>query len=337
MWTDWRNRFRQPLLMVVGAVMIGAVTVVLAGAVTAAAPPERAGDATVPRLVPSSWRARIATGFLVLDELPGAGELGMRAPEAVAVDHRGNVVIADTGNHRVLVIGRDGTLLQEFGGYGWDEDRLDTPSDVSVYRGFYVYVLDEGNRRVARYDVEGDYVDLVVAEDEAGSPVAIAVVKAGGLLLVDTDTQSVLSFSQFDEALEPVGWFGVGEGGLLAPSDVAVGPSREIAVADPGRFSVEVFDEFGAPLYSLSAPDTLEPGDVAFDARGNVLVVDERHGRILAFPAGGGPHTTSLPGDAGFRFAAIALTPTGELVALDGETGRVQLIEIVYGDDASRR
>jgi len=331
MWTDWRGRFRQPLLTVVGA-----VTVVLAG-VVAAAPTERAGDAAVPRPMPSSWRAHIATGFLVIDELPGTGELGMRAPEAVAVDHRGNVVIADTGNHRVLVIGREGTLLQEFGGYGWDEDRLDTPSDVSVYRGFYVYVLDEGNRRVARYDVEGDYVDLVVAEDEAGSPVAIAVVKAGGLLLVDTDTQSVLSLSQFDEKLEPVGWFGVGEGGLLAPSDVAVGPSREIAVADPGRFSVEVFDEFGAPLYSLSAPDTLEPGDVAFDARGNVLVVDERHGRILAFPAGGGPHTAELSGDTGLRFTAIALGPAGELVALDGETGRVLLIEIVYGADVSRR
>ncbi len=329
MWTDWRRRFRQPLLTVVGAVMV--VTV------AAVATPARAGDAAVPRPVPSPWRARVATGFLVLDELPGTGELGMRVPAAVAVDHRGNVVIADTGNHRVLVIGRDGTLLQEFGGYGWDEDRLDTPSDVSVYRGFYVYVLDEGNRRVARYDVEGDYVDLVVAEDEAGSPVAIAVVKAGGLLLVDTDTQSVLSFSQFDETMTPVGWFGVGEGGLLAPSDVAVGPSREIAVADPGRFSVEVFDEFGAPLYSLSAPDTLEPGDVAFDARGNVLVVDARHNRVLAFPAGGGPHTTSLPGDTGFRFTAIALGPAGELAALDGETGRVQLIEIVYGADASRR
>ncbi len=332
MCVDWRSRFRRPPLTAVRV-----VAAVLAAVVVTAALPSRARHAAVPRPMDSSARTRDVTGLLALDELPGTGELGMREPAAVAMDHRGNVVIADTGNHRVLVIGRDGTLLQEFGGYGWDAGRLDTPSDVCVYRGFYTYVLDEGNRRVARYDVEGNYVGLVVTEDEAGSPVAIAVVKAGGLLLVDTDTQSVLSFSQFDEALEPLGWFGVDEGGLLAPSDVAAGPSREVAVADAGRFSVEVFDEFGAPLYSLSAPDTLEPRDVAFDAHGNVLVVDARHNRVLAFPAGGGPHTTSLPGDTGFRFTAIALGPAGELAALDGETGRVQLIEIIYDADAPGR
>ncbi len=332
MCIDWRSRVRRPPLTAVHI-----VAAMLAAAVITEALPARASDTAVPRPVHLSGRARFAKAFVILEELPGTGELGMRSPQAVALDHRGNVVIADTGNHRVLVMGRDGTLLQEFGGYGWDAERLDTPSDVCVYRGFYTYVLDEGNRRVARYDVEGNYIDLVIPEDEAGTPVAIAVVKAGGLLLVDTDTQSVLSFSQFDEALEPVGWFGVDEGGLLAPSDVAVGPSREIAVADRGRFSVEVFDEFGAPLYSLSAPDTLDPRDVAFDARGNVLVVDARHNRVLAFPAGGGPHTTALPGDTGFRFTAIALGPAGELAALDGETGRVQLIEIVYDPDAPGR
>ena len=66
-------------------------------------------------------------------------------------------------------------------------------------------------------------------------------------------------------------------------------------------------------------------------------MVDARHNRVLAFPAGGGPHTTSLPGDTGFRFTAIALGPAGELAALDGETGRVQLIEIIYDADAPGR
>jgi hypothetical protein len=184
---------------------------------------------------------------------------------------------------------------------------------------------------VARYDVDGDYVDLLVTEDEAGAPVAIAVGAAGGLLLVDENTQSVRSYSQFEEALEPVGWFGSGEGGLFAPVDVAAGPGREMAVADPGRSSVLVFDEFGAPLFSLSAADTLEPRDVAFDAGGNVLVVDTRHNRLLAFPAGGGAHTASLSGDDGFRFTAVAVGPAGELVALDGVSGRVRIVEASYG------
>ncbi len=329
MWTYRRRASRRRALTPLRA---AAAVLVLVAAV--AASPAPADDAAVRRTARPSKQAQAIKALIVSGELPGTGALRMRTPEAVAVDHRGDVVIADTGNHRVLVVGRDGKLVDEFGGYGWDADRLDTPSDVCVYKGFYTYVLDEGNRRVVRYDVDGDYVDLVVAEGDAGSPVSVAVGSAGGLLLVDADTQSVLSYSQFDEKLTPFGRFGLDAGGLLAPADVAVGPSREVAVADPGRSSVEVFDEFGASLYSLSSPDTLTPSDVAFDASGNVLVIDARHNRLLAFPAGGGPHTASLNGEGSFRMTAVAPGVAGELVVLDGAAGRVQLIETVYAADA---
>ena len=333
MWTYRTGSFHVKSTMPLHVV---SAALVLCAAAAASAQSLDAVPARVPATGPG--RATVAghsvTELRVSADLPGTGELGMRAPEAVALDHRGNVVIADTGNHRVLVVGRDGSLVDEFGGYGWDADRLDTPSDVCVYEGFYTYVLDEGNRRVARYDVQGDYVDLVITEGEAGSPVSLSVGSAGGLLLVDADTQSVLSYSQFDEKLEPVGRFGLDAGGLLAPGDVAVGPSREVAVADPGQFSVEVFDEFGAALHSISSPDTLVPLDVAFDRRGNILVVDGLHNRLLAFPAGGGAYTAALSGGELFRFAAVAAGAEGELVALDDGAGRVWLIEMVYGADA---
>jgi len=293
--------------------------------------------ATAPAPVRAEAPRRPVEGFRVAGELPRAGELGLRAPEALALDHHGNVIIADTGNHRVLTVAADGSVVREFGGYGWDEDRLDTPSDVCVYEGFFTYVLDEGNRRVASYDVRGDYVGLVVAEDEAGTPVSMAVTSSGGLHLVDSDSQSVLSYSQFDERLEPVGRFGLDAGGLLDPRDVASGPGREIAVADGGRFSVEVFDEFGGRLYSVAAADTMLPVDVAFDERGNLLVADSLHDRILAFPAGGGRPTATHRVPDGFELAAVASGHGGLLVALDGGAGRVQFIELVYGGETRTR
>jgi hypothetical protein len=106
------------------------------------------------------------TALRMIGALDGPfGEEPLEGPEAVAMDHRGNIVIADTGNHRVVIVSRDGSVLEEFGGYGWEEGQLDSPSDLSIYLGFYTYVLDEGNRRVVRYDAEGDYVDTVVPED----------------------------------------------------------------------------------------------------------------------------------------------------------------------------
>ena len=137
-----------------------------------------------------------------------------------------------------------------------------------------------------------------------------------------------------DEPLEPVGRFGGGEGGLLRPRAVAWGPSREIAVADPGRQSVEVFDEFGSRLYALSTPDTLMAEDVLFDDRGSLIVADARHGRLLAFPPGGGAPSASFGGREEWSFSpsALALDRTGRLLVLDGPLGRVLTIEMIHGE-----
>ncbi len=271
-------------------------------------------------------------GLALRDVIAPPDEWELRDPESLAVDHRGNLVVADTGNHRVVVMTREGAAVTEFGGYGWEAGQFDTPSDLFVHEGFFTYVLDEGNRRIERFDVDGDYVDHAVEADEAGSPVAVAVGREGGFYILDADSQTVLALSQFDEELDPVGQFGTGEGGLVRPSAVAIGPSGEIGVADPGRHAVLVFDEFGSPLHELSLPDTLAPGDVVFDEAGACLVVDAARGRVVAFPPGGGAATATLEiGDA-FRPVALTLDGEGTLLVLDSLQGRVLVIEMAHGE-----
>jgi DNA-binding beta-propeller fold protein YncE len=270
-------------------------------------------------------------------EIPGANAWGLESPEAIAVDHRGDVLIADTGNHRVVVVAATGEVLTEFGGFGWGDGQFDRPSGLAVYTGFFIYVLDEGNRRVQRFDVDGDFLDVLVGTDEAGSPVDLAVGQAGGVLLVDADSQTILVRSQFAERLAPIGRFGSGEGGLVRPRAVAWGPDREVAVSDPGRSVVEVFDEFGTELYSLTCADTLGPGDLLFDPSGSLIVSDLRHGRVVAFPPGGGPPSASFGGAASLTPTALALDRDGELLVLDGERRRILSIEIVHGKCPSDR
>ena len=260
-----------------------------------------------------------------------------RSPAAIAVDHRGDLLVADTGNHRVVVLDPGGRVLRDFGGYGWDEGQFDGPSDLSVYAGFFTYVLDRGNRRVVRFDVDGLYVDEIVSDGEAGSPVAIAVGRSGELLLVDEDSQSVLLRSQFDEQLEPFGRFGAGQGGLVRPVAIDVGPRGEIAVADPGRRAVLVFDEFGTSLYELTLPDTLSPVDVVFDGAGAVLVADSERSRIVAFPPGGGGPTASVDCGDSVRIGALALYDEATLAVLDSERGGVLFIRMTHGECGARR
>jgi tripartite motif-containing protein 71 len=279
-------------------------------------------------------RASCVTGLRCDGSLVPGGAARLNGARGLAVDHQGRIVVADTGDHRVLILSRDGTVEREFGGYGWDEARFDGPSDLAIYPGFYIYVLDRGNHRVQRFDVEGDYVDTIVGEGDADAPIAIDVGRSGEILLLDADSQSVLVFSQFGEAMPPVGRFGVGEGGLVQPADVAVGPGGEIAVADPGRASVEVFDQFGTHVRSLTAADSLGAVAVVFDTRSNVLVADEAHGRVVAFSPTGAI-TATLSGDSEgnpFRPADLAIAPDGDLLVLDGVSGRILRVTMDYGD-----
>jgi len=310
--------------LAVAAVVVAAVLVV-------------ATSATSRSRAPAPDVGRCVVALEPGDDLEPEARPEHRSPAAIAVDHRGDLLVADTGNHRVVILDSVGRVLGEYGGYGWDEGQFDGPSDLSIYAGFFTYVLDRGNRRVVRFDVDGLYVDEIVSEGEAGSPVAIAVGRSGELLLVDEDSQSVLLRSQFDEQLEPFGRFGAVEGGLVRPTAIDVGPRGEIAVADPGRRAVLVFDEFGTNLFELTLPDTLSPVDVVFDGSGAVLVADSERSRIVAFPPGGGGPTASVDCGDSIRIASLALYDETTLAVLDSERGGVLFIRMTHGECGARR
>lgn len=258
--------------------------------------------------------------------MPGHEAWSLESPEAFAIDHRGRLLLVDSGNHRVVVVSADGALLGEFGGYGWGADEFDTPTDIAVEKGLSTYVLDEGNRRVSRFDVDGDFLDTPVEPDEAGTPVGLFVDSAGDILLVDSDSQSVRLVSRSSEGIGDVGRFGDDVGSLSEPRDVVRGPGREILVADAGRRLVEVYDEFGSPILALAAADTMVPEALALDGRENVLVCDVYRERLLVFSLATGRVTAELGApQVGERFrpVGLAFAPDGGILVLDGRGGRV--------------
>lgn len=66
----------------------------------------------------------------------------LRAPRALAVAPAGEVYVADTGNHRIMVYAADGTLRRAFGHLGDSAGELDLPRDVAVDAVGRVWLLD---------------------------------------------------------------------------------------------------------------------------------------------------------------------------------------------------
>lgn len=69
----------------------------------------------------------------------------------IAIDERGNVLVADFYNHRVQKFAPDGTFLTSFGSEGSGPGQFLYPLAVATAPGGIVYVTDFGNNRVQKW------------------------------------------------------------------------------------------------------------------------------------------------------------------------------------------
>jgi sugar lactone lactonase YvrE len=139
-----------------------------------------------------------------------ATSASLRAPDGVAVDAAGNLLIADTSNQRIRrVDGTTGiiTTVAGNGTYGFSGDggaatsaSLNSPVGVAVDAAGSLLIVDTGNQRIRRVDGTTGIITTVAGNGNQGfsgdggpatsaslnSPVGVAVDAAGNLLVADT-------------------------------------------------------------------------------------------------------------------------------------------------------
>jgi sugar lactone lactonase YvrE len=74
-------------------------------------------------------------------------------PRGIAIDGGGNLLVADTGNKRILQFAPNGELLNQVGGGGARLGNFEEPTAVAVDpRDGSIYVADAWNRRIQKFD-----------------------------------------------------------------------------------------------------------------------------------------------------------------------------------------
>lgn len=108
------------------------------------------------------------------------------------------IYISDFGKDEIIMIDTLGNNLKSFGGYGWDENSFDDPSDIFA-DPLTIYVSDKNNHSIKRFDKTLNYLSALYKESDNseaqfGYPVSCATSNQGDLYFIDSENKRIMKF-----------------------------------------------------------------------------------------------------------------------------------------------
>jgi len=176
-------------------------------------------------------------------ELPESASF-LWGPRGIAVDARGQVFVADTGNKRIVVFDKDGNYITEFGTGGFDPGQFDEPVGVAIAPSGVVYVTDTWNQRVQAFvpSETGDFYIPTIQWDvnawfgqSLDNKPFIAVGTNENVFITDPENARVIEFKSNGEFVRTWGAFGSGPEEIGLAAGIAIDPLGYIWVTDAGN------------------------------------------------------------------------------------------------------
>ena len=165
-------------------------------------------------------------------------------PRGIAVDARGNILVADTGNKRIVVFDKDGKYITEFGTAGFDPGQFDEPVGIAIAPSGTVYITDTWNQRIQAFipNAQGDVYTPTVQWDVNGwfgqsldNKPFIAVGANEHVFITDPEGYRVIEFTPEGKFVRTWGAFGSGPAEIGLASGIAIDKSGFVWVTDAGN------------------------------------------------------------------------------------------------------
>jgi DNA-binding beta-propeller fold protein YncE len=268
----------------------------------------------------------------------GTGKGQLNWPRGLAVDAKGNILVADTNNGRIQKFSPEGNFLSSFGTLGAGEGEFREPTGIAVDRKGNIYVADFLNQRVQKLKPEGTFIaEWKGPADGFLGPRDIAIGPDNSVYVVDEGHTRIVKSDRDGKVLVVWGTSGDGDGQFNQATSVAVDEKNDrVYVADPRNRRIEVFDIKGQFVATWFVEEW-RPIENAWYMQD--LVVDSKAGRlyatstqtdeVLVFDLNGNKMGSLKPSPPDKLEGASALVLTkGNLYVLNTFAARVSRIDL---------
>ncbi|MDQ4100160.1 MAG: NHL repeat-containing protein, partial [Chloroflexota bacterium] len=295
---------------------------------------------------PSQWYSGIR--YLLFRELAEDVE-----PETIAVGREvqlANQINPNAGPFNLFEQVGTGAGLGQFNGPTGLAASLD---------GETIYVIDAGNQRIERFEVDGDFIGIWGGRDDPNLTLGynfnqgasgITVDQKGLIYVADTWNHRVFVLDEFGQIIRELGQPGVPTdlenspdpslqpGLFFGPRGVAV-DGEEIFVTDTGNERVQVFASDGTFLrafggYGSGPGQLIEPTGIVIGQDGRVYVADSGNGRLSIFAKDGTP-LAQVPIESWMNQARqlnyLTFAPSGVLLMSAPAAGVVDVFDPATG------
>ena len=172
---------------------------------------------------------------------------GLKSPWGVAVDKRGQVIIAEHGGHCISVYS-SGERIRSFGQKGLSPGQFQGPCGVAVDRAGNILVVDADNHRIQKFTAEGKFIALVGSKGDKrlqfSTPLGIGI-SHEKVYICDQYNHRVQILNPDLTFSSSFGSKGSGDGRFNRPFDVACDGRGNVYVADSENRRIQVFTEEG--------------------------------------------------------------------------------------------
>ena len=262
----------------------------------------------------------------------------VKGPLGVAVNQRGEVVVAECSGHCVSVFNQYGKELRSFGTHGSGYGQFKYPHGVAVDSKGNILVTDTDNHRIQKFTTTGEF--LTAAGTKGSGPLQFnrpsdVTFNATNnkVYVIDTFNHRVQVLTSDLTFSSTFGKEGSGKGQFKSPSDIACDRTGKVYIADSDNCHIQVFTAGGKFLRMFGRcgegrGELNWPAAITVDTN-DIVYVSEFHNRRVSVFTCEGQFVTSFgrKGEGPGEFnspSGIAVDNCGVVYVCDFFNNRIQ-------------